>query len=192
MTFRTLAVHFSSIEELPISVDSILDWIRDNTDHKIVNLHPVERGHKAFRGSFRRYAKPSLKPYNQDPEIITEILYGEDMDDDWKRLVIVKEALHVFDSSPECVNTPDGVRMLIPAVIHRDLQASFLPAEIDHLGAFKALVVLIPKAARTKLQASIEAGDRSIEEIARYCRLPDSYVDIWLRFGDKLEDVLYK
>jgi hypothetical protein len=54
MTFRILAETFSSKQILPIEVDSILNWIRENTDHKDITLHGVERDNKAYRGAFRR------------------------------------------------------------------------------------------------------------------------------------------
>ena len=91
--------------------------IRENTDHNDIRLHPVERTHRAFRGAFRRIAVRRGNMYSHDPDIVTQVLYGEIKVPDWKRLVIVKEALHVFDPEGNQINTPDAVRRLIPAVI---------------------------------------------------------------------------
>ena len=128
MTFRTLAEAFSEEQILPIEVNSVLNWIKQNTDHKEITLHGVERDNKAYRGAFRRKSIPSGMPYSHNYEIITQILYGIDIPDEWKRLVIVKEALHVFDPEGSCVVTPESLKQLIPAIISRELGAPFIPA----------------------------------------------------------------
>jgi hypothetical protein len=136
--------------------------------------------------------------YSHDPDIVTQVLYGEDLPPDWKRLVIVKEALHVFDPAGNQINTPDGVRKLIPAVISPELKrtAAFAPAVDDFLGAYKAMAVLLPRAARLKLAAAASEDEggapavRTSSEIAQYAALPDYYVDIWLRVGNTAEKEL--
>jgi len=66
--------------------------------------------------------------------------------------------------------------------------APFLPALNDHLGAFRALAVLMPKQTRIKFKAAEEK--RSTAEIARFVKLPEVYVETWLQFGDELEKIL--
>jgi len=189
MTYLALVDAFACVEDLPIPVNTVLDWIRAHTDHLDIRLHPVGRKKKAFRGAFRRIGMPKGGMYSGDYDIITQILYGEDLPPDWKRLVICKEAMHVFDGGGELVGTEDGVRRLIPAVIAPELKgAPFVPAINDHMGAFRALAVLIPRVARLKLKAAEET--RSTAEIARFVQLPEVYVDIWLRHGDDLEKIL--
>jgi hypothetical protein len=110
-------------------VDDVLRWIRqhtDHTDHNDLRLHAVGRNSKAFRGAFRRIGIPKGAPYSHEYDLICQIIYGRDLPDDWKRLVIVKEALHVFDPDGSQVNTPDGVRQLIRSVITPELKARYL------------------------------------------------------------------
>lgn len=189
MTYVALVKAFAHTEDMPIPVDAVLDWIRVNTDHKDIRLHAVGRKKKAFRGAFRRIAIPKGGMYSGDYDIITQILYGDDLPDDWKRLVICKEAMHVFDASSEQVGTEEGVRKLIPAMILTELKgAPFLPALNDHLGAFRALAVLLPKQTRIKFKAAEEK--RSTAEIAQFVKLPEVYVETWLQHGDELEKIL--
>jgi hypothetical protein len=193
MTFVALVDSFSAEEDMPVLIDSVIDWVRSRTDHKTIKLHPVHRGKKAFRGACRRTAVPvsGALPYSQDTEIITQILFGEDLPEDWKRLVICKELLHVFDHQGERVATPEAVKKLITSVVAPDLKgAPFLPAMNDHLGAFRAMAVLMPRMARAKLQNAFEDGSRTVAEIASFVKLPEHYVDIWLRHGEELERVL--
>jgi hypothetical protein len=153
------------------------------------SFHAIDGRLRASSRGVRR-AVPVLRPYSADYEIVTDVLFGEDLPDEWKRLVIVKEVLHVFDSEAARVNTEDGVRRLIPAVLANELQVPFLPALNDHLGAFRAMAVLIPRAARQKLRAAFEDESRTVGEIAHYVQLPDYYVDIWLRYGEEIERLL--
>jgi hypothetical protein len=193
MSYAALVEHFAKIEDLPIPVNAVLDRIRAATDHKDIRLYPVERHNKAFRGAFRRIAYPTGKVYSHEFEIICQILYGRDLPEEWKRLVIVKEALHVFDPLGSRVDTPDKVRKLIPQVITPDLRGTpFGPAIDDYLGVFRAMAVLLPRHARTKLKAALDAGSRTTTEIADYVKLPDYYVDIWLDVGAEAEPQLLK
>jgi hypothetical protein len=189
MSYLALVDAFARVEDLPIPVNAVLDWIRTHTDHADIRLHAVGRKKRAFRGAFRRIGIPRGGMYAGDYDIITQILYGEDLPSDWKRLVICKEAMHVFDGGGERVSTEDGVRRLIPAVIAPELKGvPFVPAMNDHMGAFRALAVLIPRAARLKLMEAEEI--RSTAEIARFVQIPEFYVDIWLRHGAELERLL--
>ena len=191
MTFRALADSFSDADEFPIRVDDVLGWIRDHTDHKEITLHGVQRGSRAYRGAFRRKAIPQGPPYSHDFEIFTDILYGLDLDEPWKRLVIVKEALHVFDGGDFRVDNPEKLKKLVPSVISSDLRgASFLPGINDRFGALRAMAVLLPTEARRKFAILIEDGSRTVEEIAQFVRLPEFYVDIWIRLGDEIDPLL--
>jgi hypothetical protein len=192
MSFTALAKSFSRTEIFPIPVNTVLHWLRSNTDHKDIRLHPVVRDHKSFRGGFRRFSV-SRVAYDTDPDIVSQIFYGEDLPENWKRLVIVKEALHIFDPTGECVDTPEKLRRLIPSIISREVQASpiFHPAMNDNLGVFRALSVLIPTTARVRFRAALDKGTLTIEEISKVVDLPDSYVDIWLRFGEEFETFMF-
>jgi hypothetical protein len=194
MAYMALVEAFSHQEDLPVKVDSVLDWIRDHTDHKEIRLHAVDRHKKAFRGAFRRISIPTGKMYSHEFEVITQVLYGKDLDEKWKRLVIVKEALHVFDPDGVQINTPENVRRLIQAVITPELKGlrSFLPAVSDYLGAYRAMAVMLPRHARRRLKAALDADKRTATEIADYVKLPDHLVGIWLDIGDEIEHQLLK
>ena len=191
MSYQALVKAFSKKEELPIHVDEVLAWIRERTDHKDLRLHGVERTNPAFRGAFRRIGIPRGKAYSHEYDLVCQILYGEDLKNEWKRLVIVKEALHVFDPDDQQVNTPDGVQRLIrEAISPEDSGTSFAPAINDFLGAYRAMAVLLPRAARRKLTKAVKKGTRTPSEIASYAQLPDFYVDIWLDIGEEAEHEL--
>ena len=191
MTYAALVEHFSNIESLPIPIDEVINWVRNRTEHKRIKLHAVDREHKAFRGAFRRTVMPSLLPYNTDPEILNRIFYGGDLSEEWKRLVITKELLHVFDSDKETINSREAVMKLIPAIIFPEVK-HFQDAAIsnDRVGPLKAMNILLPETARQKLQIALESGTRHSSDIAHYCKLPQPWVEIWLKEGAKLSKIL--
>ena len=49
--------------------------------------------------AFRRLSYPTGNAYSHEYEIVCQILYGKDLSEDWKRLVIIKEALHKADGN---------------------------------------------------------------------------------------------
>lgn len=190
MSYPALVRAFSTIDTLPVPVDAVLQWIQANTPHTDIRLYAVGRHKKAFRGAYRRVGIPRGPMYSHDFDIVNQVLYGEDLPPEWKRLVIVKEVLHVFDDHR--VNTPEAVRKLIPAVITPELKnaAPFAPAIDDHLGAYRAMAVLLPRRARRRLKEAVDKDRRTSSEIADYAQLPDFYVDIWLDVAEQIEDKL--
>lgn len=189
MSYTALVDFFCKEDHLPVHVNQVLQWIRENTDHKNIILHGVGREKKGYRGAFRRRAVNFGNVYSQNPddlEIFTDILYGADLPEDWKRLVIVKEAIHVFDPPAARVDTPSKLLELIPRIITTQLVGSspFLPALNDHLGAFRAMAVLLPHPVREKMKAAVDDGSRTVDEVASFCQLPEPYVDIWISHGD--------
>lgn len=194
MTYKALVDSFCEEVDLPVHVNQVLSWVRENTDHKIIKLHGVNRNSQSFRGGFRRKAINVGVAYSQNPEDIeihTDILFGNDLHDDWKRLVIVKEVMHVFDGPEACVDTPEKLAQLIPNIITMQLTgAPFIPALNDHFGAFRAMAVLLPKPMRQRLKDAIDSGDRTVEEVAQFCQLPEAYVDIWISHAERLESLI--
>ncbi|MBE9020795.1 hypothetical protein IQ272_32655, partial [Chroococcidiopsidales cyanobacterium LEGE 13417] len=181
MSYQALVDFFCEEDHLPVHVDQVLKWIRENTDHNNIALHGVDRDKKGFKGGFRRKAINTGSPYSQNPDdlvIYTDIFYGLDLSEEWKRLVIVKEAIHVFDAPGVRVDTPEGLAQLIPRIITGQLTGSapFAPALNDHFGAFRAMAVLLPLPLRDRMKAAIDDGSRTVEEVASFCQLPEVYV----------------
>ncbi|MBB4184896.1 hypothetical protein GGE07_001525 [Sinorhizobium terangae] len=192
-SYKALVDSFSAEVQLPVHVNQVLAWIRENTDHKNIALHGVDRGSKSFRGAFRRRAINTGGVYSQEYDIYTDIFYGLDLEDDWKRLVIVKEVIHVFDANGSCVDTPEKLARLIPSIITNQLSGSpFEPALNDHFGPFRAMAVLLPAPLRQRMKESIDNGSRTIEEVAAFCHLPLPYVDIWINYAHQIEPLLFE
>jgi DNA-directed RNA polymerase specialized sigma24 family protein len=188
MSYKALVESFCKVDSFPVDYTDVIKWIRDNTDHKNVNLYGVTREKKAYRGAFRRRAIPQ-GVYGADPDIVVDILYGIDLPREWKNLVITKECLHVFDPNTMQVNTPEDVEKLIPAVIHAELKKTLLPALADNFGVYRALMVLLPPPSRDKLFKAVEDGQKTISEIAQYVDVPEEYVDVWLKYGRTLGEL---
>jgi hypothetical protein len=191
MSYIDLLNHFSNVELLPIPIDDIIDWIRQNTEHENIKLHAVSRENKAFRGAFRRTAMPSLRAYDSNPEVLNCVIFGKDLPEDWQRLVITKELLHIFDNENESVKTKADVEALIPAIIFSDIrQLQAAPILNDKIGPLKAMRILMPDAARNKLEKAFSEGRRTSADIAHYVKLPLPYVELWLTRGESISKLL--
>ncbi len=196
MTYKALVDYFCDEKDLPVHVNQVLGWIRENTDHKNITLHGVDRDKKSFRGGFRRRAVNIGRPYSQDSDdivIYTDVLYGSDLPDEWKRLVIVKEVIHVFDGPGVRVDSPEKLNKLIPDIIAKQLGTPvFEPALNDRLGAFRAMAVLLPPPLRDRMKEAVASDSRSISEVASFCQLPEAYVDLWVRHSEMIEPILFE
>src|ERR1700741_1874083 len=122
--------------------------------------------------------------YSQEFDIVTQILFGQDLPLEWKRLIIVKKALHVFDTHQ--VDTPDDVRKLIPAVIPPELKSTtwFGAAVDDYFGLTRQWPFCSQRPHKQSFaQQQWKNGTRTSTEIADFVQLPDYYVGMWLEGG---------
>lgn len=190
MSYAALVSDFANRDAFPISINEILQWIQTRTDHKIIRLHPVSREHKSFRGAFRRRAVSTGGVYSDNFEIVVDIAFGAELPRPMQRLVICKEALHVFDAVGARVDTEEKVRSLIPAMNAPGDYPPDLPFLMDKLGVYRALAVLVPTKARKRLAQNVEDGTRTVEEVATHLALPPYEVDSWLRLGDTFETAI--
>ncbi len=198
MLVKRLLDHFDCYTRLHIDVNDVRDQLIDMGVQDEIRFHLVKMDAARIRGIVYRYIKHAAAYGN--PIFCSEIIIANDMgeeDEYWKRLVAVKELLHVAD----CVNlraeSQDAVNVLfknfsLPPELRGALHSGVKNTRSymnDRLRIYLALAILIPESCRDPLRQMYAAGKLSSREIADLARIPVRYVPVVMRdsFEESIE-----
>ena len=124
---------------------------------------------------------------------------GEE-DDYWKRLVAVKELLHVADCAKISADTEESVKIIIknfsiPPELRDDihngatLTRSYLN---DRIRIFLALAILVPEGCREVIRDLFQQNKLNEKEISDIAKIPERYVSVVMdpNFDDSIAKFL--
>lgn len=191
MLLERLLDHFDTYTVLHIDVNAVRDQLVDMGVSDEIRFHFVKMDKEKIRGFLYRYARHDV-PYGE-PVLCADIVIAVDMgeeDEAWKRLVAVKELLHITDSPSLCAESEGAVdnlydRFSVPPELRRNSplevgNRSFLN---DEVRIYAALAVLVPAGCRELLR-KLAAEDKLEEwEIAEIAKIPARYIPIILNKG---------
>lgn len=186
--------HFSCYSNLPVRLDHVRDQIlATGAVSKIIRI-PVKLNDYIIYGGFNSYR--DLTPYagNSGFPMIAQVGYPKDLDEDWQRIIIVKEMLHALDPIEATSSTIEKVNRLMDDLIDAETKEAIgIPAHFDHNGMFHALCVLMPRDVVDELRPLNKQDPErySTAKIAGEARIPETFVkfalkDEWVQVLDKL------
>jgi hypothetical protein len=184
--------HFDSYTRMHIDVNDVRDQLVDMGVQDEIRFHFVKMDARKIRGIIYRYSRRAAAYGN--PIFCSEIVISSDMGDEdeyWKRLVAVKELLHVADCTKISAESEDSVNIIfknfsLPPELRNDLHngakitASYLN---DRIRIYLALAILIPEGCRGPLRELYTAGQLSVREIADIAKIPERYVPVVMDAG---------
>jgi hypothetical protein len=201
MLVKKLLEHFDTYELLHVDVNDVRDQLVDMGVQDEIRFHFVKMEAGKLRGIVYRYTKHAA-PYS-NAIMCSDIAISNDMGDEdeaWKRLVAVKELLHVADCVNISAESADAVDILfnnfsLPPELRHDLQngakntRSYLN---DRIRIYVALAILIPEGCRLPLRELYEFGKISDREIADIAKIPERYIPVVMnpKFEDSLQTFL--
>ncbi|GAM01953.1 hypothetical protein [Sphingomonas parapaucimobilis] len=191
MLLERLLDHFDTYTVLHIDVNAVRDQLVDMGVSDEIRFHFVNMDKEKIRGFLYRYARHDV-PYGE-PILCADIVIAVDMGDEdeaWKRLVAVKELLHITDSpslSAESERAVDNLydRFSVPPELrrHSPLEVGNRSFLNDEVRIYAALAVLVPAGCRELLR-QLKAEDKLEEwEIAQIAKVPARYIPILLNEG---------
>jgi hypothetical protein len=169
--------HFDSYESLHIEVNSVRDQLIDLGVQDEIRFHFVDIKSEILRGLIYRYSKHRV-PYG-DPILCSEICIAKSLPNEWRRLVAVKELLHITDTPNEAADSEQEVdklieRMSLPFEVMEETRVS----TNDKLHLLPALSILVPKACREILREQFARNHITRADIANMAQIPERYVRI--------------
>lgn len=121
------------------------------------------------------------------------IVVARQMNYCWRRFVEVKEMMHMFDSGPQLVGTPEGFESLISEFVAPSPERSEA-MQSETRALWMALGVLCPEAKRQEFSRARSACEVTDRQIAEVFKIPEQYVSNLMspRFTRNIEDVTLK
>lgn len=179
MTVAALLRFANTQTKFPIHIDTIIDWIKENTAQDEIEIIKVGIDRSKLLGIFKQYSRHAT--VYGDPTLVTQIIYPHGLDPEMERLVVCKELLHIFDKPEQRVTTSAQLDDLVNGIILQKFNTGSFDAVFnDFMGPFLALAVLIPPTARRRFIDAIVRKELTSAEIASFVGLPHQYVSVYL------------
>jgi len=191
MSAYKLVQKFEDRAEFPVHLDEVRDAVIGLGGSDAIRFKAVDIEEDILRGICYRY-KPLPRPYGT-PEEWIDIIYAEKLEEDWRRLVITKELIHVLDKDAHRTRNSEELEDLVRRMARRaDLRDGISWHETaDRVGLFQALGILFPFEARRLMKDKYDAKHISDEMIAHRAAVPVQFVaflmsDEWAESYDAL------
>ena len=179
MHLNKLLDHFDNNTRLHISVNAIRDQLVDFGIQDEIRFHFVEIGEDTLRGLLFRYTRHNV--VYGEPIRCSEVCIAKSLHPEWRRLVAVKELLHITDTPQETAQSENAVDRLIENLsLPMDIWQETRSSLNDRTHIIPALAVLVPKACREKLRSLRADGIILPTDVANMARIPERYAEFVL------------
>ena len=166
--------HFSCHTKLPVLLEHVVDHILESGVVASIEIFALDLDPARLQGFCWVFLD---KPHNSiNHHKRAWIGYSDKLSREMARLVICKELLHLLDNHAETAQQKEQVNDLIDQIVLPLETAVALQTESDHQGILLALAVMMPRDAIDELRPRVEAGDISLETIAKHAKLPEHFV----------------
>lgn len=191
VTTPEVIAHFAVRELVPIEVEEVANELATRGVKDEIYVWEVKVDSRHLRGKLVHWEPWDYPegPGDAAAQVcIADIYVSEELDVNWRRLVVCKELLHVID--PEICRVADNAdvkRLIERIILPSDLQDPMEDGHkvwTDRFATYEALAVLFPWATRDLLLPKFKEGKLSIADIAQLVGLPNRYVtmvmsEIW-------------
>lgn len=183
MLVKKLLHHFDQRTTLRVDVNEVHEQLLNLGVEDTIKFHFTSMDAGMIRGMLDRWE--GLAPPYGDPAVHSDIIIASDMgkeDDYWKRLVAVKELLHVADCSELSAESEAAVNVLfanfaLPPELRAANGTQTRSYANDQMRFYLAMAVLVPKKCRENLRPLYPhtLNDANIAEIAE---IPERYIPV--------------
>ena len=190
---RRLLQKFENRVNLPIEIDEIRDAIIELGIQDRIIFSAQDLDTEVLRGTYYQWREHG-NVYGE-PIWTTLIIYPENEDIGWQRVICAKELVHVCDKQIVKTQTPEMIDKLAAKVIGPFEGSAEGPADlmasVDKLAAYLGLNLLFPIAARRLAREKIASQEKTIQEIANWAVIPEHYASLVIDEGwDKISELL--
>jgi hypothetical protein len=178
--------HFACHTNLPIRLEAVKDHLLETGMIDEIVRVPVPVDGYIVIGGYHKYRDL------QTGKRVALIGYPEDASEGMRRVVCVKEMLHIVDPHEATAPTRAKVDQLIDGLLMSGAANLIgLPAYFDKRGLLRALTILFPRDAIDEHRPLYKKDESYLKEIAKKAILPVSFVELALRddWSDLLDSI---
>lgn len=185
---------FSCFTVLPVDPDEVADHVRSYGIQDEIEFVGVDIDIRVIRGALHHYSyHPSAYAA---PRLCADIYFDRSQPREWRRLIAVKEVLHLLDHSVSKTTSVADCEKLISALSSYNATSSefdivSVHAITDLMMLYFAIAVVFPADARDIVYGPYKEGHLSLDEIRIWADLPMEVValvmtDEWPSISNKL------
>jgi hypothetical protein len=168
---------FATRTHLAVDVNDVVKFLKDNGIKDEIEFFPVALDSDVLLGKVVHWVRRD--GVYAEPIFCADIYFCKDEENDWRRLICCKELLHILDHDWAKARKPKEVRRLAEKIgLPRDMQQPLkdgVHVNTDRLAEYQAIAVLFPMAARDLLLQPLNAGQLTLNDIARLAEIPRRY-----------------
>jgi hypothetical protein len=185
-TIHKVVEFFSGFTVLPIDPDDVADQIKSYGVKDEIEFVGVTLDVRIIRGALHHYVHhPAVYA---EPVICAAIYIDRSQPREWRRLVAIKELLHLLDESTSQTATAGDCEKLLDDLVNikdaaSEFDVSALQAWQDLLMLYYAMAVAFPENARDILFEDYKAGHISLQDIQSRVDLPMQAVELVMSEG---------
>lgn len=162
----------------------IVSAVEQVSSQKIFHFLTGKLTTEVVRGAF---IKPGQS--NKLPENIRDcvcIAIARDNNNCWRRMVLIKECMHIFDRDVELTNTGDDCEDLLQEFVVSELSSRSQQMAAEIRAIWMALAMFCKESERAILSRKLSNGEITQQQVAEMLKMPLQYVPFL--FGDRYKD----
>jgi hypothetical protein len=184
MHLGELIGRFSTLTHAPIKINQVREAILSFGLQDEIVFVGVDLDTEVVRGSVVQYTYRN--GVYAEPTRATDVYFAKSLPLPWKRLVICKELLHIFDGPLSRTATREDAEVLLRKIVlvpqlvetAEEIRRDGIQVWTDRLQILTAAALLFPQATRDLLLPKLQANSISLEDIERVVQLPFPYVQM--------------
>ncbi len=172
-TFDELVNFFSAHTKFPIVIDHIRAWIVEREFQHEIQFHEVDMDPDISKGQCFQFVENSGKK-------VAFISVSNKLTYCWKRFVLTKEMTHLVDDPKTYTSSIVEIENLTRELsAQAPLSAKMSDAYYaERVAEYKALALLAPEDAVSKIRPKFRRGQLSEIEVATFFRIPSLWVPV--------------
>ncbi|MGE3332986.1 MAG: hypothetical protein AB7I36_05040 [Rhodospirillaceae bacterium] len=187
--------HFACHTKLPVLLKDVYEHVFEHAGMESINFYQTELDTSIIGGFVRVFRwRERVAPYASADKCTADVFLGAGLSPEWRRVVAVKEMIHLLDGHEQTSRTRERVSALITEMClpFQAVQAS-LPGMTDRFGLLPALAILLPRDALDYLRPQHVAKNINDEAVAQLARIPAEMVpflmtDAWKGVLENFDD----
>lgn len=182
MAIGRVVRHFEGIGKVPVDLKDVVALVRELVPGETIRVRGVNVAPNKLKGTCYRYAIDDSKILV--PRQVSYIVYSNQLDPYWQRLVCCKELVHILDPNPILTTTKEKVVSLIERV-RKDLadnhaltrtDSNAFAALFDQIAKWHAMAISFPFGLWEEIAPKVTSGEFTAEQVADWVELPLDHV----------------
>ena len=174
----------------PVEVRDIRDRIVEWGYHDRIFIRSFNKPSGNLFGNFVEYKTQGA--YGKENSYFV-VNYNENLTNEWKRLVCIKELIHAMDDISVKISTKSQLNDLLAQILHDGSSINKLSHTVllEEMAIYQALAIMSPEEKREVMFDKYHKNEITLNDVAKEFQIPSEYAGTlmlpnWKSFRDKM------